>query len=237
MENKPRPPSKRLEAIEKKRLEKVRKDLPQDLSHFGVDFTSQVKEAMEGGGKLPKDQRDDVGDNLKKRKLSGKSLSDVLPKSFVSQIEDRFNDKGVSQLDGRKKVKTNEEYEGNMFTSTYVNPPSGLGSEKDIPMPSSPRSTHLDTGEAHRAHTSPFSLAGLATNNTKTVWTPQWANIGLDTRLEKAALQSKKGGNEVVHFRFDTDKRSTVGIVEKNKKGGFSSMTMQYQRRPEGDKK
>lgn len=65
----------------------------------------------------------------------------------------------------------------------------------------------------------------------KTVWNSPWANIGVDSRIEKSALHEHSQGSEVVHFRMDTDCRSTVGYVSKTPQGDFESVTLQYQRR------
>ena len=225
--------SSRLAAVEQRRLEVARSKFPEELTHFGEDFTKDVEEAMQSGGKLEKEHRADIDRRFKRARMSGPTLESVVPKPFMPELERRFKEGGVFQTDMRSGHKAKESYEGSMFTSTFVNPPAAGGGEKEIPRPGSPRPAHLGSGEAHQAHTAPYSVGGPATNDTRTVWAPQWANIGIDSRVEKGAIQMHQASKPTVHFRFDTAGRSTVGAVSKTK-SGFSATAVQYRRRPEG---
>lgn len=228
--------SNRLESVAEEKREKLRAQFPEDMSHFGEDVTTFVREAMDSGGKLDQSGRDEVGSKMLSSMVTGKSLEKVLPKAFVNQIQDVFSNKSLVQSDARKNPKSSERYEGFMFTTSFLNPGSDA-IEKEIPRPSSPRPEEYGKGQAHQSHTAPFSLVGPDSNLAKTVWNSQWANIGVDSKVEKEALKRHKGGSEVVHFRLDTDTRSSVGFVAKQPGGSFSTVSMQYQRRESGEKK
>lgn len=229
--------SKRIKEKRDKELEQRRAQLPEGMGHFGLDATPFVQEAMGEGGKLDKSEREKLSQQMKGSMLTGDSLDQVLPKSFVPQVASTFKKRSVSQVDVRdESSKRRESYSGFMFTSSFVNPdPFTDPKEKEIPRPSSPRPEEYGKGEAHQSHAAPFSLIGPESNRFKTVWNSQWANIGVDSRIEKNALAEHGKGSEVVHFRYDTDSHSTVGLVSKTPSGTFSSQTMQYQRRG-GDK-
>lgn len=222
--------SKRVLEVEEKRIRNVRSKFPEGMEHHGLDVTPFVREAMQGGGKLEKGQRDLIGEQMRKNSVIGKELSDVLPKSFVPQVKQVFEKPSVLQSDSRVMGKGKGRYEGFMFTTSFVTP-GGDSDDKEIPRPSSPRPKEYGKKEAHQSHTSPFSLVGPESNRLKTVWNSQWANIGVDSRIEKSALQEHNQGSEVVHFRMDSDRRSTVGYVSKTPQGGFKSVSLQYQRR------
>ena len=222
--------SSRLKDKEAKRIDKVRATFPEGMEHHGFDVTPFVREAMQGGGKLEKGQRDEIGEQMRKSSLRGKELSEVLPKAFVPQVRQVFEKSSVLQSDTRVMGKGLESYGGFMFTTSFVTP-GGDSTEKEIPRPSSPRPKEYGKKEAHQSHTSPYSLVGPESNRMKTVWNSQWANIGVDSRIEKAALQEHDKGSEVAHFRMDTDRRSTVGYVSKTPGGDFQSVVLQYQRR------
>ncbi len=234
----PSPPrsSNRLRSVAEKKREGIRSKFPDDMAHFGSDVTPFVREAMDSGGKLDQSGRDEIATKMRSTTVTGKSLGDVLPKAFVPQVKDVFGSKSFTQSDAREKPQSGERYGGFMFTSSFVNP-SSEASEKEIPRPSSPRPGEYGKSEAHQSHTAPFALVGPESNRAKTVWNSQWANIGVDSKIEKAALNQHKQGAEVVHFRFDTDTRSSVGFVAKTPKGEFSTTSLQYQRRQDGDKK
>lgn len=222
--------SKRVLEVEEKRIRNVRSKFPEGMEHHGLDVTPFVREAMQSGGKLEKGQRDLIGEQMRKNSVSGKKLSDVLPKAFVPQVKQVFEQESVQQSDSRVMGKGGVGYKGFMFTTSFVTP-GGDSDDKEIPRPSSPRPKEYGKKEAHQSHTSPFSLVGPESNRLKTVWNSQWANIGVDSRIEKSALQEHNQGSEVVHFRMDSDRRSTVGYVSKTPQGGFKSVSLQYQRR------
>lgn len=222
--------SKRVLEVEEKRIRNVRSKFPEGMEHHGLDVTPYVREAMQSGGKLEKGQRDEIGEQMRKNSVSSKKLSDVLPKAFVPQVKQAFKQESVQQSDSRVMGKGKGRYEGFMFTTSFVTP-GGDSDEKEIPRPSSPRPKEYGKKEAHQSHTSPFSLVGPESNRLKTVWNSQWANIGVDSRIEKSALQEHGQGSQVVHFRMDSDRRSTVGYVSKTPQGGFKSVSLQYQRR------
>jgi hypothetical protein len=229
--------SGRVQSRNEKRREEMRKSLPTGLSHFGLDASPFIQEAMDEGGKLDKSRREELSQMMNSNKLTGDKLADVLPKPFVPQVESTFSGRSFIQKDARD-IQSKGYYEGSMFTSSFVNPSSDIDpKEKEIPRPSSPRPDQYGKSEAHQSHAAPFSLIGPDSNQAKTVWNSQWANIGVDSRIEKAALSEHKGGSEVVHFRFDTDTHSSVGMVSKQLTGGFSSQTMTYQRRNPEEKK
>ena len=223
--------SSRAEAREKLALDARRAAMPAGLAHHGVDASPYVRAAMAAGGSLDEAQRDELGQLMQRNMLTGPRLEDVLPPSFLQPVQDAFRSRGVRQLDVRSPAPARERYDGHMLTTSFVNPPGDSG-EKEIPEPRSPKPAELSgPNQAHRAHSSPFALAGAAGNATRTVWAPQWANIGVDSRLEKAALKEHVGGAMVVHYRFDTDTHSTVGFAAHRSSGEFASMGAQYDRR------
>lgn len=222
--------SMRIRKKQAERLSELRAHFPKSLRHFGEDVTSAVESGTSAGGKLSELEREEVRRKVVARRVTGPTLKDVLPEAFVPQVEETFRKGGVIQRDMRVDPGTSQTYGGEMFTSTFANPPSG-GGDKEIPRPSSPRPSSFAPGLVHAAHTAPFSVGGPETNRTKTVNAPQTANLVVDSFLEKQVIAAHKVGDEAVHARLDTNNRSTVIAVTKTDTG-YSSMAAQYGRRP-----
>jgi hypothetical protein len=183
---------------------------------------------MTQGGSLDQETRRKMTGDISRRSVSGGKLEDLVPQDLARHIEGlRKSKSGFSQVDKRVTARKGGSYEG----ATRVSGGEFDPQLKDIPRPASPP-PESRTGRYHSAHTAPFSLAGGETNRAKTVNAPSWANVTVDGHIEKKAKEKAKTGEEVVHFRYDTHDRSTVGFVRRKQKRKEWEMTSaQYARK------
>ncbi|MEM7358201.1 MAG: hypothetical protein AAF431_03780 [Pseudomonadota bacterium] len=224
-----RKPSVRVRQRKEKEIAARRASFPGILTHFGVDVSAAVASGTAAGGKLSEIEREQTHKAIRDNVITGSTLDDVLPTPFVDQVRKTFSEGGMTQVDMRSAPSEGGAYTGAMFTSTFASPPEG-GAEKEIPRPSSPRPAELASGLAHSGHTAPFSVGGEQTNQAKTVYVPQTANLVVDAHLEKRVIKAHESGMPAVHARLDTADRSTVFSVTKTAEG-YSSTAAQYQRR------
>lgn len=214
------------------------------IKHFGLDVTSNLREAMNKGGKEDNELvRRKMRGDIERFTLHGKSPKDLMNGKFVNQLKTlRKGNAQFIQEDDRVEPRKGGPYEGYMFTMTKVidfdkeyKPESEF---KEIQEPSSPRPKDSGKGKWHRSHTSPYSLNGTETNKAKTVYTPSWSNITIDSGMERYAKESVKkyGQGNVFHFRLDSHDRSSLGVIvrdvnsESVKKRWFT-VTTQYKRK------
>lgn len=202
------------------RSDKKRKQMVEDLKnrtsdHVGLDVSKTVKLAMDSGGKLDEEPRRKMKGEIERSKYFVPDLDTVLGKDFAKHIhEHRKSGSTVSQDDRRIDPHKGGSYQGYMFSSTRVLKDSFDSQLKEIGEPRSPN-PYSGTGESHRAHTTPFNLAGVETNATRTVNAFSWANITVDSFIEDKAKKAVKKYDEgnVFHFRIDTHDRSSVGYA------------------------
>ena len=221
--------SKRIAESKEQELAKIIASFPKDLSHFGLDLSADVAEAMRGGGSATEEHRKGIRGRM--NKLRGDTLAKVVPPAYAPLLENQFTARSVTQLDSRVQPESGGAYEGQMFTSTFVTPPEKGSGNKEIPEPRSPRPTEPGTGDFHRGHTAPYSLGGASTNDTRTVWNQSWSNVFIDKQMEILALKAQGQGDEVVNYRLDTHDRSTVGFVSKDTDGAYTATAVQYNRK------
>ena len=221
---------------EKKRKIEALKDLKTE--HFGVDVSSSVKKARLEGGKLDEEERRATTGRIARGKAIGPNLSDLIPKSLAKHIlEHRESGDVFSQKDNRIDPRRGGAYKGFLVSSTRVSGDSFDSGLKEIGEPLSPN-PNSGSGEFHRTHTTPYNLAGVGTNKSRTVNAFGWANITIDGFIERKAKNAaeKYGEGNVFHFRFDTHNRSSVGyVVErpdiKDDDRRWKVVTAQYKRK------
>ena len=202
------------------RSDKKRKQLVDDLKdrkseHLGFDVSKTVKTAMDNGGKLEEESRRKMKGDIARNKYFAPDLQKILGPDLANHIhEHRKSGFTVMQDDKRVDPQKGGSYQGYMFSSTRVLNSTFDSQLKEIGEPRSPN-PYSGTGESHRAHTTPFNLAGVETNSTRTVNAFSWANITVDSFIEskaKASVAKYDEGN-VFHFRLDTHDRSSVGYA------------------------
>ncbi len=215
-----------------------------NISHFGLDVTKNLSEAMKKGGKEDNEEvRKKMHGDIKRHKLHGKSPKELLNPKFVKYLSNlQDGDAQFIQKDKRIEPRKGGSYNGHMFTMTKV---LDFGKEdkpesefKEIQEPSSPRPNKSKDGKWHRSHTSPFSLNGTETNKAKTVYAPSWSNITIDSGIERYAKETVKqyGEGNVFHFRMDSHDRSSLGVIvhdvnSESEENRWFTVTAQYKRK------
>ncbi|MFD0725957.1 hypothetical protein [Lysobacter brunescens] len=214
------------------------------VEHFGFDVTSNLREAMNQGGKEANSEvRHRMQGDIKRFILHGKSPDELLNPKFAKYLS-RMQKQELSfiQKDNRINPRDGGSYKGHMFTMTRVmdfdketKPESEF---KEIQQPSSPRPKDSGKGTWHRSHTSPYSLNGTETNKAKTVYAPSWSNITIDSGMERFAKETVKkyGEGNVFHFRLDSHDRSSLGVIvhdvkSESEKHRWFTVTAQYKRK------
>lgn len=206
--------------------------------HFGVDVTSQVRDAMAQNGSLDDTARGKMRGDIERGKRLVATPEKIMAKPFSDQLIDQFKkQKSVIQKDERVDPRSGGDYKGVMFTSSIVRKEHFEPDGKEIPQPSSPRPNDIK-GYFHATHSSPYSLSGPEGNSTRTVYAPSWANISVDSAIEREAKNAvgEFGEGNVIHFRVDTSDRSTVGyavydVKSKSEDQRWQITSTQYKRK------
>lgn len=207
-----------------------------DVGHFGTDVSAFVDKAMQSGGSLDETSRATMRGKIRGDAARGSSLREVVPSFVADHVE--LHQKSVDpvfQQDLRVQPRKSSSYVGHQLTSTRVDATHGSEPDsKTIGEPLSPAPPSDFSGSQHRAHAAPFGLIGEPSNRAQTVWAPSWANVTVDSHIEKKALSASRKGHSVFHFRLDTDTHSTVGMVKQrsgSSKPAFKAISATYKRR------